>query len=210
MASFRAAQAIRHFSTSSVRHKLVQPPIKIHGIPGSYASALYSAASKGKQLEQVEKEMNAFQGLLDKDVRFREFLLDPSQKRKLKLEALDGVLKKLKYSSITTNLFATMAENSRLRMTNEVMKAFRQIMTAHRGEVVITVTTAQALDSGSQKELQTSLQGFAKKGQKMDIVMKVDPSLLGGMTVNIGGDRFIDMSTATKIKNYKGVLEQSI
>merc|ERR1712137_1287057 len=166
MASFRAAQAIRHFSTSSVRHKLVQPPIKIHGIPGSYASALYSAASKGKQLEQVEKEMNAFQGLLDKDVRFREFLLDPSQKRKLKLEALDGVLKKLKYSSITTNLFATMAENSRLRMTNEVMKAFRQIMTAHRGEV--------------------------------------------GITVNIGGDRFIDMSTATKIKNYKGVLEQSI
>merc|ERR1712150_307006 len=144
------------------------------------------------------------------DVRFKEFLLDPSQKRKFKQNTLADILKKQKYSDITSNLFATMAENGRLRITGDVMKAFRTIMSAHRGEIVITVTSAQPLDATNQKELKASLQGFAGQGQKMDILMKVDPSLLGGMTVNIGGDRFVDMSTATKIKKYKAVLEESV
>lgn len=34
-----------------------QPPIQVYGLEGRYATALYSAASKQKKLEQVEKEL---------------------------------------------------------------------------------------------------------------------------------------------------------
>ena len=34
-----------------------QPPITVYGIPGRYASALYSAAAKAKALDKVEKEL---------------------------------------------------------------------------------------------------------------------------------------------------------
>ncbi|KAL0614269.1 ATP synthase subunit O, mitochondrial [Plecturocebus cupreus] len=46
---------VRYFSTSVVRPfaKLV----RVYGIEGRYATALYSAASKQKKLEQVEKEL---------------------------------------------------------------------------------------------------------------------------------------------------------
>lgn len=34
-----------------------QPPIQVYGLEGRYATALYSAATKQKKLEQVEKEL---------------------------------------------------------------------------------------------------------------------------------------------------------
>lgn len=34
-----------------------QPPVQVYGIEGRYATALYSAASKQKKLDQVEKEL---------------------------------------------------------------------------------------------------------------------------------------------------------
>ena len=37
--------------------KLVRPPVQVYGIEGRYATALYSAASKEKKLDQVEKEL---------------------------------------------------------------------------------------------------------------------------------------------------------
>lgn len=36
---------------------LFQPPIQVFGLEGRYATALYSAASKTKQLDSVEKEL---------------------------------------------------------------------------------------------------------------------------------------------------------
>lgn len=39
---------------------LFQPPVQMFGVEGRYATALYSAASKQKQLETVEKELTAF------------------------------------------------------------------------------------------------------------------------------------------------------
>lgn len=35
-----------------------QPPIQVYGLEGRYATALYSAASKQKKLDQVEKELS--------------------------------------------------------------------------------------------------------------------------------------------------------
>jgi F-type H+-transporting ATPase subunit O len=171
MASTRAFQIFRQFSTSAIRHKLVNPPIKVHGIDGSYAAALYSAASKGNKLDQVEKEMNAFKSLLERDAKLKEFLENPSLQRKVKHDALLKVIQKQKYSDLTTNLFTTLAENGRLTKTGSVLKAFAEIMNAHRGEIVVTVTTAQPLDASSVKDLKAALQGFAQKGQKMAVLL---------------------------------------
>lgn len=35
-----------------------QPPIQVYGLEGRYATALYSAASKQKKLDQIEKELS--------------------------------------------------------------------------------------------------------------------------------------------------------
>ena len=71
---------------------------------GRYASALYSAASKKKALEQVEKELKDLQALISKDQRLAEFIANPVLKRGLKKDGLASVAKKTKMSDLSSNL----------------------------------------------------------------------------------------------------------
>jgi len=201
---------VRKLSTSSaVRTKLVTPPVYVFGIEGRYAHALYSAATKEKKLEVVEKDIKDIQGLLKKDVRFAEFVADPTIKRNEKRDTISAALKKKNYSNITVNLFGALAENGRLNRLNSVVGAFEKIMSAHRGEVQCTVTTAKALDPAMLTDLKTALQSFLQKGEVLQLETKVDPALIGGMVVNIG-DKYVDMSMATKIKTYTNVIKQAV
>jgi len=38
---------------------------------------------------------------------------------------------------------------------------------------------------------------------------QIDPTIMGGMTVNFG-DKFIDMSTATKVNKFTAVLQGNV
>ena len=102
-----------------------------------------------------------------------------------------------------------LAENGRLGRLLGVAKNMSEIMKAHKGEVSARVTTAKALDSSQQKELQAVLQGFLKKGNKLQLDLKVDPSLVGGMIVELG-DRYVDLSIASKLKLYSQIVKETL
>ena len=108
---------------------------QVYGVEGRYASALYSAATKNKQLDKVEKDLIEVQGLLKNDVPFREFVLNPTLKKEAKRQAMEVVASKKKTSDATKNLLVLMAENGRLAHLDGVATAFRTLMAAHRGEV---------------------------------------------------------------------------
>lgn len=114
---------------------MVKPPIQLFGIEGRYATALYSAATKQKTLESVEKELVQFQDALKTDEKLREFMLNPTIKRTLKSDAIKAISSKASLSPQSTNLLQILAENGRLKNMNGVINAFRTIMAAHRGEV---------------------------------------------------------------------------
>merc|ERR1711988_192062 len=196
----------RSLSTSVARHQLVQPPVQVFGTEGRYATALFSAASKKKSLEVVEKDLKTFHATLKKDQRLADFLADPSIKRGLKAEGLASACDKLKMNELSKNLFLTLAENNRFSAAEAVVNSFDTIMAAHRGEVVCEVVTAKALDANMKKEVDGALAGFLQKGQKSLVNYKVDPALIGGMVVSIG-DKFVDMSMSSKLKKYSELIQ---
>jgi len=199
----------RSFSVSAVDQGLVKSPIQVFGIDGRYATALYSAASKEKQLENVERDLKDIGALLKKKGKFLDFLLNPSVRRGEKKEMLSSALATTKASKLTSNLIVLLAENGRLNKLNGIANAFSTIMSAHRGEIECEVVTAKALDPALQKELEAALKSFVKSGQSIIIKTKVDPSIIGGMVVSIG-DKYVDMSTAAKINRYSQLIESAI
>merc|ERR1711974_166709 len=52
----------RGLSTSSSLSQLVKSPAQVFGTEGRYAAALYSAATKQKALEAVEKDLKTMKG----------------------------------------------------------------------------------------------------------------------------------------------------
>jgi len=209
MASRLAVITTRNFSLSATGNQLAKCPIQVFGIEGRYATALYSAATKEKQLDGVEKDLKDIGGLLKKKGKFLDFLLNPSVKRTDKKELLSGALSKTKASKLTSNLIILLAENGRLNKLNGIANAFGTIMSAHRGEIECEVVTAKALDAPLQQELEAALKTFVKAGQSIIIRTSVDPSILGGMIVSIG-DKYVDMSTAAKIKKYSQIIQSAV
>ncbi|KAK9294079.1 hypothetical protein QLX08_011175 [Tetragonisca angustula] len=200
---------VRSLSTSSVTQQLIKPPIQVYGIEGRYATALYSAATKQKTLNNVEKDLLKLQDLLKKDKQLGEFVQNPSIKRKDKVEALKAISKKVSLSSETVNVLGLLAENGRLSLLNSVINTFKLFMAANRGEVPCEVITAKPLDNEMTSKLQAALKGFLNKGESILLTSKTDPSIIGGMIISIG-DKYIDMSVASKVKKYSDIIAGTV
>ncbi|XP_072295002.1 ATP synthase subunit O, mitochondrial [Eucyclogobius newberryi] len=209
MAALVLGQQVRQFSTSVVRpvSKLIRPPIQVYGVEGRYATALFSAASKQKKLDQVEQELIKVKTMI-LDPKLSSVVMNPHVKRSVKQKTFNDVLTKAKVSPITVNLINVLSDNGRLSLTGDVITAFGKMMSAHRGEVICSVTTAQPLDEASLAELKVALNGFLKKGETIMLETKSDPEILGGMIVSIG-DKYVDMSTKTKIQKLTKLIREA-
>ncbi|KAM7533165.1 hypothetical protein Aperf_G00000118639 [Anoplocephala perfoliata] len=200
---------IRSFSTSSVSRAIIRPPTQFFGIDGRYATALFSAAVKSKNLEIVEKDLLKLKNTLASDAKLRNFCHDPTIQRHAKVQAFSEAMKKLGLSTQANNMLQILAENGRLGMLKKVLDTFEQIMVSHRGEVSCVVTTAKPLDRSTEKELSSALEKFLEPGQKLNLFLKVDPELIGGMVVSIG-DKYVDMSILKKVRSYRAILDQPV
>lgn len=141
------------------------------------------------------------------DKKLNEFIKDPSIKRKVKADAFKHISGSL--NPATVNLLSLLAENGRLGKLQQVINTYKLIMSASRGEVVCEVITAKPLDADNKGKLESALKSFLKKGQTIQITTKVDPSIIGGLIVSIG-DKYVDMSVASKIKKYTDIINAAV
>lgn len=209
MSSLKANMIVRSMSTSSASTRMIKPPIQIFSLEGRYAAALYSASTKNKQLDSVEKDLVQFQKSIKSDPQLKEFIINPTLKRSLKADALKHVATKINMSSATSNLLVILAENGRLGKLEGVINAFKIMMAAHRGEVTCEVTTAKPLDQTQKQNLEAALKKFLKSNETLHLTAVVDPSIMGGMVVSIG-DKYVDMSVSSKVKKYTELISTPI
>merc|ERR1719233_1358915 len=128
MAACRFSLLVRQFSTSSAGAQLVKPPIQVYGLGGRYAHALYSAASKEKTLDAVDKEIRQVEEGLKKNAKLSEFITNPVIHRQNKISVLKDFMTSQKISNTTINFMAVLAENNRLGKIKDVFSAWGRIM----------------------------------------------------------------------------------
>lgn len=92
-------------------------------------------------------------------------------------------------------------------MVAQVIEAFGTLMKAQRGEMIVKVTTATPLDAAGQKKVINAIK-TKFKGSSLDFTVDVDPSILGGMTVQVG-DQFLDLSARSKLNNVVRAIQSS-
>ncbi|KAL9940933.1 hypothetical protein V8E36_000421 [Tilletia maclaganii] len=215
MLSQRFAQAARGYATQAP----IKVPIQLNGLPGKYATAAYTAALRkdAKTLQKVESDVKAIQSALasaDGD-KFSAFLNNPTLAAKDKTAGIEKLLghKNSQPDAITKNLFSVLAENGRLSDTPKVLEGFLELMSAHRGEVTVTVTTAQPLDKSAANRLESALKGsqIASRhgGKTLNIVTKVNPAIQGGLVVDFG-DSTVDLSVSSRVNKLNALLQEGV
>ncbi|KAG0220514.1 ATP synthase F0 subcomplex subunit OSCP atp5 [Mortierella sp. GBA43] len=203
LAARRALQATRGYATSAQ----VQIPLVLHGIDGRYATALYSAAAKKQALDTVENDLKQVRRVVEKDNKLREFLENPTINRIEKKSGVQKLLSAGKYSDLTKNFFDTLAENGRLNDTVKIIDSYGSLMSAHRGEVQVTITSAKELDIKDVNKVKGFLakSAFVSAKQTLIVSNKVNPAILGGLVVEFG-DKTIDLSVSSKVNKLNQLL----
>lgn len=176
-----------------------RPVISVHGIPARYANATYMAASKANVLDKVEGELNGLSAAATQSPAFAAFLDNPLIPRDAKSKQIAALLKEKKVSDITVNLCTTLAGNARLSELTKVATTYGQLMKAKRGEVDATIISADPLSKNESDQIAAAIKASGKGAKEVIITTKVDPSIIGGIQVQIG-DQFLDLSIKSRIE----------
>jgi F-type H+-transporting ATPase subunit delta len=167
-------------------------------LSGRYASALFDLASENGTVTAVESDLDTLAAALAESGDLALLTTNPKVTRAAAESALAGVAKVLGLSELTTKFLGVLAENRRLSQLPAVIRAFRAIAAAQRGEVSAEVTSAHALSDAQLDSLKAKL--TAREGRTVKLSAKVDPDLLGGLVVTIGSKR-IDASIRTRLNS---------
>lgn len=177
----------------------------ISGVAERYASSLFELALEAGSVDKVGADLDRFQMLLDESDDLRRLVASPVFSAEEQQKAVIAVADKVGITGLVGNFLKVVAGNRRLFALPGMIRAYREIAAAHRGEITAEVTSAYALSTAQETELKSALKGVT--GKDVAIAVTVDPSLLGGLIVKVGS-RQIDTSLRTKLSTLKLALKE--
>lgn len=163
---------------------------------GRYATALFELAEEAKAIDAVERSLASVRQALDQSEDFAALVKSPVVARGAAVRAVTGVADQLGLDRTTKSFLGVLAENRRLGELPAIIRAFRALAAAHRGETNAEVTSAHPLSDDQVNALKQSLR--KRVGRDVSVDLSVDPGLLGGLVVRIGS-QMIDSSIRTRL-----------
>jgi len=165
-----------------------------------YASALFDLAQEKNKLDAVEKDLAAFAAALVASDELEDFLSNPLLKKVVKVKASEAILKKIGSDALTVQFFGVLANHNRLPVVAAVIEEFRSLLAAHRGVLEAEVMLALPASDATLKTIAEALKKAT--GREVTIKAKVDPELLGGMAIRMGG-RTVDATLKHKLERLR-------
>ncbi|KXH57614.1 ATP synthase F1 [Colletotrichum salicis] len=206
------APAVRTYAAAAAT-EAVKLPVAVFGLDGTYATALYTAASKTSSLDPTAKALATLDAIFAKDQKLTTVLTAPTLTAEDKAAIVAELTKQAGAGSQETvkNFLAALAENNRLGLLPGITQKFAEIMSAARGELELTVTSATQLDNKTLNRLENSIakSSYVGQGKKLKVTNNVNPDIVGGLIVEIG-DRTIDLSVSGKIAKLNKLLTDTL
>jgi F-type H+-transporting ATPase subunit delta len=178
---------------------------EVSGVAERYARALFDLALEEKAIDAAETDLARIEAIMNESEDFMRLVKSPVFTAEEQLAAVSALLDKIGMSGIVGNFVRVVAQNRRLFSLPGIIKAFRKILSVHRGEQVAEVTSAHPLGNDDLAALKASLKEAL--GKDIAIQAKVDADILGGLVVKVGS-RMIDSSVRTKLNSLKIALKE--
>ena len=165
-----------------------------------YALALFELAQEESQLDKIEKEAEEFRKLINKNHDINFLVKNPLIGKKEQVTSIKKILQISDFSKLFQNFIELIANKRRLFFIEKILDSFENLKINKKGEIKANLISSKEL-SGKEldnfkKELATSLKS------KMIFKYKYDPSLLGGLIVQIGSV-MVDTSLKGKLRRLK-------
>ena len=174
---------------------------------GRYATALFELALDAKSVDAVKADLEKFDALVDASEDLRRLVRSPVFGAEEQSKALAAVLDKAGIKGLAANFLKFIAANRRLFAVRDMVKAFRTLVARWKGEIHAQVTVAEPLADQHRDALISALKSVTG-GKAVDIDVKVDPAIIGGLVVKLGS-RQVDSSLRTKLNAIKHAMKEA-
>jgi F-type H+-transporting ATPase subunit delta len=164
----------------------------------TYARALYQAAEERGVVEQVRGELADFVEAMRDVPELGAVMRNPQVDRRAKAEAIDALL--AGGEELLRNFLRLVVEKGRIAELDEMQVEFERLVAAAAGRLDVELTTAYEL---SEEEAGAIVDQIAKaSGRQIQATRNVDPSLIGGLVLQVGSRR-VDSSVRGRLERLR-------
>lgn len=174
-----------------------------------YAQSLFELTQESggdEALQQTQQELEALVELTKAQPDFAAFL----HSRVISVEQKQGSLRRMfaddALSDLVLRFLLVLNDKERLYHLAEIGCAFTQILWAHQGRIPVDVYSAEPMDEEQLEQVRLRIS--AALGKDPILTNRTDPAMIGGLKLRIG-DRLIDASVATRLRNIRQSLTGS-
>lgn len=171
-----------------------------------YARALFDLALETGRLDAVRADVMSLRAAWIDSADLRRLATSPVIKTDDQKAGLLAIAAKAKFDATTRNFLGLAAQNGRARDLPAVLAGFEKLYARHAGIVAAEVISARPLSATQLKSIQSALRQAL--GKDPETVVRVDPSILGGLKVKVGSKLF-DASLKTKLDQMKFALKRA-
>jgi F-type H+-transporting ATPase subunit delta len=173
---------------------------------GRYATALFDLARDGNAIDAVKADLDRFDGMITESADLNRLVRSPVFSAEEQLQALGAILDKAGISGLAAKFLKLVTSNRRLFAARDMIRGYRELVADYKGEATADVTVAEELKGDHLEALRSALKSVS--GKNVDLDVKVDPSIIGGLVVKLGS-RMVDTSLRTKLNAIKHAMKEA-
>lgn len=172
------------------------------GLAKEYGEALYELARDEELRPQLEEELSQLRGIFREQSDFVRLLCSRAIERDARLKVVQDTFAGQVHPYVL-NFMKLLVQKEHFDAFEMCCQWFHQRYNDDYGIVEAHATSAAALSESEQAALKARLEEIS--GRKVDLIVAVDPSLIGGVRVEMDGKRYDNT-----IQNRLGRLRQSL
>jgi F-type H+-transporting ATPase subunit delta len=168
-----------------------------------YAKALFSLARDAGSVEATGRELGRLVEAMEQVPALRDVLVRPLYPAAERRAALRGVAERLGLSTLLLHFCSFLIDQRRTGDLDGIHAHYLRLAEEAAGRVRGEVVAAAPLDGGQLERLRGAL--AQRTGRIVDLEVKVDPALLGGVVARVG-DLVFDGSLRTQLAQLRASL----
>jgi F-type H+-transporting ATPase subunit delta len=181
--------------------------VRMSGMAGRYAQALFALCQETGVTDKAAADLALFAEMIRSSADLQRFIKSPVFSAEEQVKALDAILSRVEITGVAANFLRLVAAKRRLFAIFDMIREFNLLNDAQRGLTRADLTVAETLMPEHVDALRNVLSEISGGGE-VDIAVKVDPAIIGGLIVKLGS-RMVDGSLKTKLNSIRARMKET-
>ncbi len=168
-----------------------------------YAEALLDLAQSNDSLKETTNDMNFVSQILADSSDLKKFLGNPLITKDAKKNTVKDIFGE-QIDASTLKFLWLLVERGRIEVLESIAQRFLELSFKQESIEIAKITSSIQLSAEQQKDISDKLKVLTGAKQ-IKLALKVDPSLIGGFTIEIGS-KMIDTTIRGQLKQISSLL----